>query len=1083
MKAEMQSMYDNQVWELTDLPQHCKAVGRKWVFKKKTDMDGNVHTFKARLVAKGFTQTHGIDYDETFSPVAMLKSIRILMTISAYFNYEIWQMDVKTAFLNGKLTEDVYMEQPEGFEDPKNPNKVCKLLKSIYGLKQASRSWNLHFDERIKEFGFAKSKFEPCVYTKFSGSIVTFLVLYVDDILLIGNDVPTLQSVKEWLSKCFQMKDLGEAAYILGIKIYRNRSKRLIGLSQSTYIDKVLKRFRMDESKKGFIPMQHGIVLSKTQCPVSSEDQDKMKSVPYASAIGSIMYAMLCTRPDVAYSVSVTSRYQQNPGEPHWVAVKNILKYLRRTKEMFLVFGGSEDEISVTGYSDASFQTDRDDFRSQSGYVFTLNGGAISWKSSKQDTIADSTTEAEYIAACDAAKEAVWLRNFLSDLRVVASISRPIDIFCDDSGAVAQAKEPREHHKSRHVLRKYHLIREIIGRGDVRICKIPTEDNVADPLTKPLARAKHEAHANSIGMQYLEANGFRNYTAISDFRLLNRRKLGECPNPNPYVQIQVSSTSELSDDEMVTVTVSGVVHPSKSDWVGMISPSHANVNACLQNLILYEQTGDFSALPLLCHYPVKAQFVSNDPGYMGCKKKECKKHGHEGKCLVTTCSASLTFHVINIRTDIQFVLFGAGFQTPCVLAKSSTLKFANPSKPLHGHLASIDSTGTSMRLTWVSGDKSPQQVQYANGKSQTSSVTTFSQENMCTSVLPSPAKDFGWHDPGYIHSAVMNGLKPSTQFSYRYGSNSAGWSARINFKTPPSGGSNELTFLAFGDMGKAPRDASVEHYIQPGSLAVVQAMADEVSSGNIDSIFHIGDISYATGFLVEWDFFLHLISPVASQISYMTAIGNHERDYIDSGSVYITPDSGGECGVAYETYFPMPTPAKDKPWYSIEQGSVHFVVISTEHDWSQDSEQYQWMSKDMAAVDRSRTPWVIFTGHRPMYSSCGSVDDGFVKAVEPLLVANKVDLVLFGHVHNYERTCAVYKNECKATPKKGRDGVDTYDNGNYEAPVHVIIGMAGFKLDTFPSQVGTWSLSRITEFGYARVHTTKTELNFEIKIT
>ncbi|KAJ9542291.1 hypothetical protein OSB04_028797 [Centaurea solstitialis] len=481
MKAEMQSMYDNQVWELTDLPQHCRAIGHKWVFKKKTDMDGNVHTFKARLVAKGFTQTHGIDYDETFSPVAMLKSIRILMAISAYFNYEIWQMDVKTAFLNGKLTEDFYMEQPEGFEDPKNPNMVCKLLKSIYGLKQASRSWNLHFDERIKEFGFAKSEFEPCVYTKFSGSIVTFSVLYVDDILLIGNDIPTLQSVKSWLSRCLQMKDLGEAAYILGIKIYRNRSKRLIGLSQSTYIDKILKKFRMDESKKRFIPMQHGIVLSKTQCPVSSQDQDKMKSVPYASAIGSIMYAMLCTRPDVAYSVSVTSRYQQNPGEPHWVAVKNILKYLRRTKDMFLVFGGSEDEISVTG-------------------------GAISWKSSKQDTIADSTTEAEYIAAPDAAKEAIWLRNFLSDLRVVASVSRQIDIFCDNSGAVAQAKEPREHHKSRHVLRKYHLIREIIRRGDVRICKIPTEENVADPLTKPLARVKHEAHANSIGMQYLDAS-------------------------------------------------------------------------------------------------------------------------------------------------------------------------------------------------------------------------------------------------------------------------------------------------------------------------------------------------------------------------------------------------------------------------------------------------------------------------------------------------------------------------------------------------------------------------------------------------
>ncbi|KAJ9539153.1 hypothetical protein OSB04_031886 [Centaurea solstitialis] len=441
MKAEMQSMYDNQVWELTDLPEHCRAVGRKWVFKKKTDMDGNVHTFKARLVAKGFTQTHGIDYDETFSPVAMLKSIRILMAISAYFNYEIWQMDVKTAFLNGKLTEDVYMEQPEGFEDPKNPNKVCKLQKSIYGLKQASRSWNLHFDERIKEFGFAKCEFEPCVYTMFSGSIVTFLVLYVDDILLIGKDVPTLHSVKSWLSKCFQMKYLGEAAYILGIKIYKNRSRRLIGLSQSTYIDKVLKKFRMDESKKGFIPMQHGIVLSKTQCPVSNQDQDKMKSVPYASTIGSIMYAMLSTRPDVAYSVLRMK-----------LVSSDILTLVSRPTEMI------------------------------------------------------SNHSQEYIAASDAAKEAVWLRNFLSDLRVVTSVSRPIDIFCDNSGAVAQAKEPREHHKSRHVLRKYHLIREIIGRGDVRICKIPTEDNVADPLTKLLARVKHEAHANSIGMQYLDTS-------------------------------------------------------------------------------------------------------------------------------------------------------------------------------------------------------------------------------------------------------------------------------------------------------------------------------------------------------------------------------------------------------------------------------------------------------------------------------------------------------------------------------------------------------------------------------------------------
>ena len=276
-----------------------------------------MHTYKARLVTKGFKQTHGIDYDETFSPVAMLKSIRILIAIAAYHDYEIWKMDVKTAFLNGNLLEDAYMTQPEGFVQPKNSGKVCKLQRSIYGLKQASRSWNLRFDESIKGFGFVKNEDEPCVYKKISGSAILFLVLYVDDILLIGNDIPTLQSVKSWLRKCFSMKDLGEAAYILGIKIYRDRSKRLIGLSQSAYIDKVLKRFSMQDSKRGYLPMSHGITLSKSQCPNTKDERERMSKIPYASAIGSIMYAMLCTRPDVSYALSITSRYQSNPGESH----------------------------------------------------------------------------------------------------------------------------------------------------------------------------------------------------------------------------------------------------------------------------------------------------------------------------------------------------------------------------------------------------------------------------------------------------------------------------------------------------------------------------------------------------------------------------------------------------------------------------------------------------------------------------------------------------------------------------------------------------------------------------------------------
>src|SRR3954467_43857 len=209
------------------------------------------------------------------------------------------------------------------------------------------------------------------------------------------------------------MKDLGEAAYILGIKIYRDRSRRLIGLSQSTYIDKVLKRFNMHEAKKGFLPASHGTHLSKTQGPSTPDEQRRMDKIPYALSNRSIMYAMVCTRPDVSYALSATSKYQANPGESHWTAVKSILKYLRRTKDMFLVYGG-EDELVVKGYTDASFQTDRDDFRSQSGYVFILNGDAVSWKSSKQETLADSRTEAEYLAASEASKEGVWIRDFIT---------------------------------------------------------------------------------------------------------------------------------------------------------------------------------------------------------------------------------------------------------------------------------------------------------------------------------------------------------------------------------------------------------------------------------------------------------------------------------------------------------------------------------------------------------------------------------------------------------------------------------------------------------------------------------------------
>ncbi|KAK1692240.1 hypothetical protein QYE76_008937 [Lolium multiflorum] len=499
MKSEMGSMYDNKVWTLVDLPDSRKAVENKWIFKRKTDADGNITVYKARLVAKGFRQIQGVDYDETFSPVAKLKSVRILLAIAAFFDYEIWQMDVKTAFLNGDIEEELYMVQPKGFVDPKNADKVCKLQRSIYGLKQASRSWNRRFDKVIKDFGFIQCHGEACIYKKVSGSSVAFLILYVDDILLIGNDIELLSSVKGYLNNSFSMKDLGEASYILGIKIYRDRSRRLIGLSQSTYLDKILKKFRMDESKKGFLPMLPGKVLSKTQGPATAEERERMSNIPYASAVGSIMYAMLCTRPDIAHAVSLTSRYQSDPGMEHWTAVKNILKYLKRTKDMFLCYGGDQ-ELVVNGYTDASWNTDPDDSKSQSGYVFILNGAAVSWASSKQCTVAKSSTESEYIAASEASSEAVWMKRFIVELGVVPSALDPLIIYCDNMGAIANAQEPRSHKRLKHIKLRYHSIREYIEDGEVKICKVHTDLNVADPLTKALPRAKHDQHQNAMGV-------------------------------------------------------------------------------------------------------------------------------------------------------------------------------------------------------------------------------------------------------------------------------------------------------------------------------------------------------------------------------------------------------------------------------------------------------------------------------------------------------------------------------------------------------------------------------------------------------
>ena len=329
MKDKMDSMASNRVWSLVELPNGAKTIGCKWVFKTKRDSLGNIERHKARLVAKGFTQREGIDYTETFSPVSKKDSLRIVMALVAHLDLELHQMDVKTAFLNGDLEEEVYMKQPEGFSSKDGEHLVCKLNKSIYGLKQASRQWYKKFHEVITSFGFEENIMDQCIYLKVSGSKVCFLVLYVDDILLATNDKGLLREVKQFLSSNFDMKDMGEGSYVIGIKIHRDRSRGILGLSQEAYINKVLERFRMKDCSPSVAPIVKGDRFSLNQCPRNDIEREQMKNIPYASAVGSIMYAQVCTRPDIAYAVGVLGRYQSNPGIDHWKAAKKVLRYLQ----------------------------------------------------------------------------------------------------------------------------------------------------------------------------------------------------------------------------------------------------------------------------------------------------------------------------------------------------------------------------------------------------------------------------------------------------------------------------------------------------------------------------------------------------------------------------------------------------------------------------------------------------------------------------------------------------------------------------------------------------------------------------------
>ena len=498
MEEEMRSMKANKVWDLEIIPKGAKTVGCKWVYKTKLDSQGNVERYKARLVAKGFTQREGIDYNETFSPVSCKDSFRIIMALVAHYDLELHQMDVKTAFLNGDLEENVYMAQPKGFVMEGNERMGCRLKKSIYGLKQASRQWYLKFDSTIRKFGFKENVEDNCVYAKFKDGKFIFLILYVDDILLASSDVSLLLETKKFLSSNFDMKDLGEASFVLGIEIHRDRNKGILGLSQKTYIEKVLKKFGMHKCSPSPAPIVKGDRYGDFQCPRNQYELDQMKSVPYASAVGSLQYAQVCTRPDLAFVTGLLGRFQSNPGIEHWKLIKKVLRYLQGTKGLMMTYRRS-DLLHIVGYTDSDFAGD--DRKSTSGYVFTLAGGAISWKSSKQTVTTSSTMYAEFVACYEATGQVNWLKKFIPGLKVVDDINRPLKLYCDNEPAVTYAHNNKSSGAAKHIDIKYYVVKDKVRDQIISLEHISTAKMLADPLTKGLPPNVFREHVAGMGLR------------------------------------------------------------------------------------------------------------------------------------------------------------------------------------------------------------------------------------------------------------------------------------------------------------------------------------------------------------------------------------------------------------------------------------------------------------------------------------------------------------------------------------------------------------------------------------------------------
>ncbi|KAJ8737027.1 hypothetical protein PYW07_000298 [Mythimna separata] len=490
MKEELKSFRENDTWELTDRPKDKTVVKSKWVFKKKLNSEGDVR-YRARLVAKGFTQLKGIDFNETFSPVLRYSTFRLLIALSVKLDLKMNHLDVPTAFLNGFLDETVFMEIPECSEFQNCNNKVLKLKKAVYGLKQSARAWHIRVEDCLLKLGYKKSDNEPCLFIKSDKNTKVYIGLFVDDFFVFYNCQSTYEQLMKELVEKFRIKDLGQMKQCLGMNI--NVYENCITVDQKKFIETILKRFNMSDCSCCDTPMEINLKLKK----IVDNNSEKGKGYPYQQLIGSLMYLSVLTRPDITFSVSFLSQYNNGFNETHWKHLKRLLKYLKKTIDYGLVYKKNADILH--GYVDADWASCSLDRRSYTGYCFIMSGSIVSYESKKQKTVALSSTEAEYMALSESCKEGIYLKNLLNELVLCENMS--LCLYSDNQSSIKIASNPLFHNKrTKHIDIRHHFVRECVLQNKIKIEYVSTNDMPADILTKSLCKEKHYKFLSLMGV-------------------------------------------------------------------------------------------------------------------------------------------------------------------------------------------------------------------------------------------------------------------------------------------------------------------------------------------------------------------------------------------------------------------------------------------------------------------------------------------------------------------------------------------------------------------------------------------------------